>query len=181
LKFNKRIDAKLVESYQSGNKEALAKLVKRWHLTFCKKAFWIVKDADIAKDIAQDTWQTIMTKIDSLQDTCNFSGWASRIVYSKSLDVLRKASSERIKQQAYANDNFVTTEEFTNENNNLKKKLLLAIQNLPEQQQIVIKLFYTEDYSLKEISKTLNISIGTAKSRLYYAREKLKNDIKPKK
>jgi len=46
------------------------------------------------------------------------------------------------------------------------------------QQQMVIKLFYTEEYSLKEISKTLNISVGTTKSRLFHAREKLKQILK---
>ncbi len=53
MKTDKRIDARLVEDFQSGNNEALAALVKRWHLLFCKKAFWIVKDADLSKDIAQ--------------------------------------------------------------------------------------------------------------------------------
>ena len=57
-------------------------------------------------------------------------------------------------------------------------ELLKAIKKLPEQQQIVIRLFYVEDYTLKEISEILNISIGTAKSRLFHAREKLKLILK---
>ena len=180
MKTDKRTDAKLVEAFQSGNKEALTTLVKRWHLTFCKKAFWLVKDADVAKDIAQDTWQTIIAKIGNLEDTNSFSSWAFRIVYSKSLDVLRKKNVERFKQEEYAKDQNVI-EEDNNDNTTLKKNLLQAIQNLPEQQELVIKLFYLEEYSLKEISKTLHISVGTAKSRLFYAREKLKLILKEKK
>ena len=49
---------------------------------------------------------------------------------------------------------------------------------LPEGQQIVLKLFYTEEYSLIEICEILGLSLGTVKSRLFYAREKLKTIIK---
>jgi len=177
LKIDKRSDAKLVAAFQSGDKKALATLVKRWHLTFCKKAYWIVKDADLSKDIAQDTWQTIIVKIDTLKDTSSFGSWALRIVYSTSLDVLRTKNSERFKQEEYVKNQEVIVED-VNENTILKRKLLLAIQDLPEQQQQVIKLFYVEEYALKEISKTLDISLGTAKSRLFYAREKLKTILK---
>lgn len=177
MKIDKRSDAKLVAAFQSGDKKALATLVKRWHLTFCKKAYWIVKDADLSKDIAQDTWQTIIVKIDTLKDTSSFGSWALRIVYSTSLDVLRTKNSERFKQEEYVKNQEVIVED-VNENTILKRKLLLAIQDLPEQQQQVIKLFYVEEYALKEISKTLDISLGTAKSRLFYAREKLKTILK---
>ncbi len=177
MKTDKHIDAKLVEAFQSGEKKALATLVKRWHLTFCKKAYWIVKDADLSKDIAQDTWQTIIAKIDTLKDTSSFGSWALRIVYSTSLDVLRTKSTERFKQEEFVKDQNTMAEEDV-DNTAIKRKLLLAIQDLPEQQQQVIKLFYVEEYSLKEISKTINISLGTAKSRLFYAREKLKTILK---
>ena len=177
MKTNKRLDARLVEDYKSGNKEALAALVKRWHFTFCNKAFWLVKDADISKDIAQDTWQTIINKIDTLKDTSSFGNWAMRIVYSKSLDVLRKTSKVANQQEIIDREQAIIEEDINNQSV-LKTQLLEAIKALPEQQQLVIMLFYLEDYSLIEISKMLSISIGTAKSRLFYAREKLRLTLK---
>jgi len=60
-----------------------------------------------------------------------------------------------------------------------KEKILLkSIKSLPFGQQIVIHLFYLENYSLKDISNELNISTGTVKSRLFKARETLKTNIK---
>ena len=56
----------------------------------------------------------------------------------------------------------------------------MAVKLLPEHHQMVINLFYVEDYSLKQISEILSISVGTAKSRLFHAREKLKTIIKDK-
>jgi RNA polymerase sigma-70 factor (ECF subfamily) len=43
---------------------------------------------------------------------------------------------------------------------------------------MVIRLFYKENYTLKEISDLLQLSIGTTKSRLFHAREKLKTKLK---
>ena len=56
--------------------------------------------------------------------------------------------------------------------------MLNAINRLPNHQKEVVRLFYIEAYSLKQISSLLKISLGTTKSRLFTAREKLKKTIK---
>ncbi len=176
--MDKNIDAQLVSDYKSGNQIALAKLVKRWHKPFCNKAYWIVKDADLAKDIAQDSWTTIIDRIHLLKESHSFGGWALRIVYSKSLDELRKNSRKQIKQDAYKKE--LEKESFSEDEQDsklLKIRLLESIKQLPSHQQDVIKLFYIQEYSLKEISSILSISVGTTKSRLFHAREKLKKSL----
>ena len=177
MKTDKSIDARLVKQFQSGNVNALAELVKRWHRQFCDKAYWIVKDKDVAKDIAQSSWNTIIHKIDSLKDARSFSGWAMRIVYNKSLDYLRARSKEQSQINEYYHHQDKSNIAI-DEDEQLKQRLLKAIRTLPNSQQQVIKLFYVEDYSLKEIGELLQISIGTAKSRLFHAREKLKQHLK---
>jgi len=171
------IDRELVLDYQSGNDKTLALLVKRWHKTFCEKAYWLVKDKDVAKDIAQESWKTIIDKIDTLKDPKSFGNWAMRIVYTKSLDWIKNANKEKQKQEAYYYQQSISDIEFI-DNQNLKNAMLKAIQSLSEHQQIVIKLFYVEEYSLNEMSSLLSISLGTVKSRLFHAREKLKQNLK---
>ena len=177
MKSNSDIDSQLVIQFQSGDKEALPELVERWHKQFCNKAYWLVKDQDVAKDIAQDSWKVIINKIDTLNDTKSFGGWAMRIVYTKSFDWLRAQSKLQLRQYEYykAQDQY---ESVVEDNEQLKVELLKAIKALPVNQQTVIKLFYVESYSLKDISDILQISIGTAKSRLFHAREKLKSILK---
>ena len=77
-KKSKITDELLIKQYQKGNKKALPLLVKKWHKQFCNKAFWLVKDADLAKDIAQDSWKTIIGKLDQLKDPNYFGGWAQQ-------------------------------------------------------------------------------------------------------
>jgi len=178
LKRDSHIDTELVKAYQAGDQNAIAKLVKRWHLIFCTKAYWLVKDTNLSKDIAQESWQTIMDKLHTLQKPSSFKSWALRIVYSKSLDALREQNRKRIKETEFEKSQVSITEDYK-ENTELKEALLKAIRYLPDHQQSVIRLFYTEDYSLKEISDLLHISLGTTKSRLFHAREKLKLILKP--
>ena len=181
--MNKRarhIDGKLVKDFQCGNNQALVNLVKRWHKTFCDKAYWIVKDADIAKDIAQDCWQVIIENINMLNDPYSFGTWAMRIVYTKSIDTLKRVNKiNTVKNQFKQGQIDIITEEIS-ETNNLKEDLLMMINKLPESQLHIIRLFYVQEYSVKEISSMLEISVGTVKSRLYHARERLKTILKHK-
>ena len=171
-------DAHLIGMYLSGNALGLNELVKRWHLRFCRKANQLLKDPEQAKDIAQESWQIIMIKLKDLNDHEKFGGWAMRIVYSRSLDALRGAAKDRVKKDKYAKDVHTEIDEAKDDREILKQELLVAIKKLPELQQQVIRLFYVEEYTLKEIAKLLGISIGTAKSRLFHAREKLKQHLK---
>ncbi len=180
MKIDQSIDEKLVKAYKAGDKKALAALVKRWHKLFCDKAYWLVKDKDTAKDIAQDSWAIIINKIDGLKEPKQFKYWAYRIVCNKSTDWLRLQTKKRFNTVGYEIEIESDEKKYT-ENEQLKLRLSKAISDLPASQKIVVRLFYIESYSLKQISDLLEISVGTAKSRLFHAREKLKKELNSKK
>ncbi|WP_087520260.1 RNA polymerase sigma factor [Polaribacter sp. SA4-12] len=149
------------------------------HLKLCNLAFFIVKDADVAKDIAQESWIIIIHKLETLQETSKFKSWAISIVNRRAIDWIRTNNRERIKLEKSFNesekeDSFSKVDDTTA----IKKVLLEAIEKLSVEHQMVLRLFYKESYSLKEISDLLQISIGTTKSRLFHAREKLKTKLK---
>ena len=172
-------DADLIEKYQKGDVNALNFLVKKWHLRFCNLAFWIVKDADLAKDIAQDSWTIIIHKLKTLQEPNKFKSWAISVVNRKSIDVIRAQKREQNKLIKHFNEDKIEDSFTENELSlTIQNKLLKKIEKLSVDHQMVIRLFYKENYSLKEISEILDISIGTAKSRLFHAREKLKTILK---
>ncbi|MEZ4735846.1 MAG: sigma-70 family RNA polymerase sigma factor [Caldilineaceae bacterium] len=60
------------------------------------------------------------------------------------------------------------------EQGEVREQLNAALAALPEAQRMVVALFYISDYSLQEISAFLSIPVGTVKSRLHTARERLK-------
>lgn len=178
-KTDNLIDANLVIAYQNGDKEVSKQLVKRWHVQFCRFAFWICKDADLAKDIAQESWVVIFKKLPELNDPKKFKSWSISIVNRKTIDWIRASKREHNKLTTFYNDHSEETEAVErNEESKLIVVLREELQKLPENQKMVIQLFYMDNYSLKQIGELLTISVGTAKSRLFHAREKLKLVVK---
>jgi len=170
-------DKYLIERFISGDKSTLAILVKRWHKIFCEKAFWVLRDKDLSKDVAQECWIIIINKLHTLKNAESFKNWALRIIYTKAIDAHKRRIRESrelnmVEAKAYAASNEKEDKTI------LKRKLLSAIQDLSKDKQDIIRLFYVEEYSLKEISAFLKIPVGTVKSRLFKAREKLKSIIK---
>ncbi len=169
---SKIFDGLLVLQYRSGTKKALNLLVNKYHSKLCKHAYWYTHDIHASKDIVQDCWSIIINKLDCLKEPNLFGSWAFRIVTRKSLDYVQMKKRESGKLQAYKTTS--TLDEPKVDNETVIEKLLKAIQSLPKDQQAVVRLFYRENYSLKEISSILEISVGTVKSRLFHSREKLK-------
>lgn len=173
---SKIFDGLLVLQYRSGTKKALSLLVNKYHNRLCRHSYWYTHDLDASKDIVQDCWSTIIKKLDSLKDPNLFGSWAFRIVTRKSLDFASNRKKELGKLKEYGITKLVPDIE---DDNKLEvQKLLKGIQALPKEQQMVLRLFYMEGYSLKEMSEILAISMGTVKSRLFHAREKLKVILK---
>ena len=135
---NNLSDADLIEKYQKGDVNALNYLVKKWHLSFCNLAFWIVKDADLAKDIAQDSWIIIIHKLKTLQEPNKFKSWAISIVNRKAIDSLRAKHREYKKLQQHFYEQEKDDVKFEEEGNLFKEKILRkAIDKLSLEHQKV--------------------------------------------
>jgi len=94
----------------------------------------------------------------------------------QAINYLNKNNRDREKLKDYYNEPKVDNDLDHKESDLIK--IHEAIKGLPQDQQVVLRLFYLEEYSLKEISEILDKSEGTVKSRLYHAREKLKTILK---
>ena len=177
IKNQNPTDGFLILKYKEGDPSVLPTLVKRYHKMFCERAYWLTKDKEVAKDIAQDSWVTIINKLETLEKVESFKSWALRILYTKAIDGLKHKKKERENLQSIS---LSTVDEGSSqeEKDRIHKTLLSAIKKLPKDKQDIIRLFYAEGYSINEISAFLKTPVGTTKSRLFKAREKLKSTIK---
>lgn len=172
-------DAILVIEYQAGKKRALDLLVRRWHSKFCKHAYWYTRDKEHAKDVVQDSWGVILNKMQFLRDPNRFGSWAMRIVTNKAVDWLRKQKKEPNKLKSdYDLPDSTTPDNTVVAHQSIVQLVQVSIKKLPQKQQVVLRLFYMEEFTIKQISDVLNISAGTIKSRLFTARESLKTILK---
>ncbi|BFP42564.1 sigma-70 family RNA polymerase sigma factor [Flavobacteriaceae bacterium GF1] len=180
-KPNRIVDSLLVISYQGGNKKALDLLVRRWNTKLCAHAYRYLDDWELAKDVTQDTWSTVLAKIHMLRDSNSFGSWAMTIAGRKALDTIAKQTKRKkeVKPQFWENHETVSEPLITKEAQ--INGILKVMATLPLEQKMVLRLFYLEEYSLKEISAITNTSVSTVKTRLFRAREKIKEELKIRK
>ena len=170
-------DELLVMQFQSGNNKALDLLWKRWANKMLVHANRFTKNKEAAKDVTQESWIIIIRNIGSLRDPARFGVWALSIVSKKAVDWVR---SQQRKHQLEKDIRSKPVETTDSEISNSAQIQLVKqeIKNLPDKQQIVLKLFYVENYNIRQIASILKIKTGTVKSRLFTAREQLKRILK---
>ena len=118
----------------------------------------------------------IINRISTLKDPSFFGIWTLSIVSNKSVDWIRKQQKMRNHKEEFLKFQDQNNELMDHSNSKMMN-LNSEIQKLSEKQQIVLKMFYIENYSISEIGSILSVSSGTVKSRLFNAREQLKKYI----
>jgi len=169
----------LIDQFIKGDKSALQLLIKRFHPKLVRTISYYTSTNTPVEDIAQECWYAIIKKLEDLELKISFEAWALTIARCKSVDWIRNQQLSR--KQALALENEADTNPETHsetEPDVLLARVQNGIQQLPPTQRIVIKMFYLENFSLREISKVLEVPEGTVKSRLFNAREMLKEIIK---
>lgn len=165
------LDEYLVIQSGLGDSHAFSRLVRRWHPRLVRRAYGLTKDRDAARDIAQESWVAIMRGLRSLRDPAAFSPWALRIVANKSRAWIRREQARRRALEGAgaeppsapstpAADTIIMVRE--------------GLTRLKPAQREILRLFYFDAMSIREIADALDIPNGTVKSRLYHARVALR-------
>jgi RNA polymerase sigma-70 factor (ECF subfamily) len=155
----------LVKRAQKKDKEAFIELMEiHKKLLYVTAKSRINNDEDIA-DIIQETIMKCFKNIHKMKDTVTFRAWLMKIHINNCNDFIRSRKSNL--ELDDASERGYISEEF----NEIEVNEL--IEALNEDLRKVIKLFYLEDNSVKDIAGQLNVAEGTVKSRLHRARKKL--------
>jgi len=169
------LDELLVLKCQDGDAEAFKKLVSRWHGRLRRHAWYLTHDADATGDIVQDAWLDIVRTIRRLKEPASFRGWAYRIVGNKAADWVRTKKRHQALGRAVARKKKnVTACPSAVKSENVQSMVRRGLRTLPAVSQQILSMKYLDRMSAREIAETLDIPVGTVKSRLYHAREQFK-------
>lgn len=169
------LDELLVIGCQRGDLNAFQQLVSRWHDRLKRHAWHLTGDSDASAEIVQDAWVVIVRTIRKLKEPTSFRGWAFRIVSNKSADWIRRQTRQRTLQSDLENRHDDGGSD--SQSHNRASEIQAGLQKLPEVNRQILSLKYLDDLSTREIAETLNIPVGTVKSRLFHAREQLKQRL----
>ncbi|MFU8812551.1 MAG: RNA polymerase sigma factor [Balneolaceae bacterium] len=173
-------DEVLISRYQQGEEAALKLLIRRFHPRLVRFVRSVTRHGDASEDIAQQCWEAMLPQLAELNIAVRFEAWACTIARRKSVDWIRHRQRERKLGESLKNS--AELDEKPTEEWNQDEKLNrvhTAIQLLPATQKRILELFYLDHLNLREIARLLDIPQGTVKSRLFHAREHLKEIINP--
>lgn len=170
---------------KNGNKEAFDFIYHHYSQKIYKSALYITKNVQESEDIVQDTFLSCWTNIGSLKAPEAFSAWLTKIMMRTAIKKLKDKNhitsldsltddSDTASFESLLQDNETPMPDDYIQSNELKAILTKAILDLDLKQRSVIVLFYYNELSIKEISSSLNIFEGTAKSRLNAGRNNIR-------
>jgi len=141
-------------------------------LTICRR---YARDESMAKDLLQETLIKIFKAIDNYKPIGSFEGWMKKIAVNCSLQWISKS---HFKRETYPTELEEKTAAPTILDALATEEIIEQIQQLPDGYRTVLNLYIVEGFRHKEIAEMLQITVGTSRSQLQRARNKLIQKLK---
>ncbi|BAI80527.1 DNA-directed RNA polymerase sigma 70 factor, ECF subfamily [Deferribacter desulfuricans SSM1] len=181
-------DKSIVAAILKGDVKSFELLIIKYQKQLFHTVLSLVKDPDISDDIVQEAFLKAFEKLDTLRDKSQFFPWLKRIAINLALAHLNKSKRNVDMYSEWDNDESEKTDYFENiadEDNpeelllkeELRKYVRKFVESLPDRLRVVVILREVEDMSYEEIAETLKIPVGTVRSRLFNARQIIKNRL----
>lgn len=180
-------DAEIIRRALTGDQRACRDLVLRYQRQVFSVLMRVVRRAEDAEDLTQETFVRMFRALDRYDPERPFTAWLFTIATRLGIDHLRR---RRIQTFSLTISEPGSTEERTidvedpglkpdeiTSNAEEEKRAQELIDSLPEHYRIVVVLRHQQDLSYEEIAEALNMPLGTVKARIHRARALLKNRI----
>jgi RNA polymerase sigma-70 factor, ECF subfamily len=184
-------DADVVRLAQQGRELAFRELVRRYERPVFSLVFRMVRDREMAEDLAQDAFVKVLNHIDKYSPEFKFSSWLFKIANNVAIDHLRKRRLDTISMDgsphaSTASEVEATTLNLESEQENALDELEAkelgtaierAIAKLRPEYRACIMLRHVEGRAYEEIAATLDLPLGTVKTYIHRARHELRKAL----
>ena len=176
----------LIQRAIQGDEAAQAELYNRTYSDVYFTILSITKDEDLIMDMVQDTYLTAFRKLEQLKDSDSFCAWLKRIAHNRTLNALRDRrvlhtattiSTETEVVLEIEDDRIKSLPEASMDQKETSRLVREILDALPEDQRIVVGMYYYDQLSVSEIAEELECSENTVKSRLNYGRKKIQGKV----
>jgi len=181
-------DEVLIKKFQEGDISAYNQIVYRYKDRLLNFIYRFLNDLDRAEDLVQDTLLKLYTHKDSYQEIAKFSTWLYTIAANLARTELRKLKRRKtfsVTELSYEDREFIISSSDNDPSDdhlseNFERKVQQALLELPDDFKTIIILRDIQELSYDEISKIVELPLGTVKSRINRGRVKLQQLLKKK-
>lgn len=176
-------ESELVRKAREGDRRAFDRLVELHLPLVWATVFRVLRHREDAEDVAQEVFVTAHRALPGFRGDSKFSTWLHRIAVSRALNHLERAEeklrrvSEPFEPEAPTGPRAIGTPLAALEAKELMRRLADCLERLPAAWRAVLALRDADENSYEHIAETLNVEIGTVRSRLARARSTLKNCV----
>jgi RNA polymerase sigma-70 factor (ECF subfamily) len=173
-------DAILVERLRTNDLNALGALFDRYYTTIYRVAMAITHDNAVAEDIVQDVFLKLHRYCNRIDTNLPLLPWLYRVTVNLSYTWVSRQHKRRVSLEAVVESLMSPAwlgPDQQAEAVEVHDQVRQAIRDLNFNQRVVVVLHYLNGLSLEEIAEILKCPVGTVKSRLYYARENLRQRL----
>ncbi|MHC4745556.1 MAG: RNA polymerase sigma factor [Planctomycetota bacterium] len=164
----------LILRCQIGDAGALAELIARYERPLRYFISRLLGDLEMTEDIFQETWVSVFGRIGTLKNGEAFGAWLYRIARNKVYHQLRRKKRLTELNESIPVPNGAEEPAFRADDAARIHKCLAVIRT---QHREVLMLRFLEQMSYQQISEVLKCNLGTVKSRIYYAKLALKEEM----
>ncbi|HZJ74370.1 MAG TPA: RNA polymerase sigma factor [Perlabentimonas sp.] len=172
------VHQRLVNRCIKGDRNAQFDIYKLYSKAMYNTCFRITADSSDAEDVMQEAFFKAFDKIKTYKNEVSFGAWLKRIMVNTAIDFMRKSKPTLVPIEDVHGLSIETESEEGIAPENVQQ-LKDAISKLPSGYQLVINLFYFEDYSHGEIAELLGITASTSRSQLARAKKRLTQLLTP--
>jgi len=171
-------DEKIIGQVLNGNRNAYALLVDEYKDRVYSLALGIVRNRELAEEIAQDAFVKAFGSLKKFRKEAGFSTWIYRITYNTAISELRKKKkTSQVAEEQFENLASTQANEALAEADEKEARLEMiekAVKELPPEEQLMVTLYYLEENSVQQISKVTGFSASNVKVKLFRLRKKLR-------
>lgn len=167
-------DELLVTLARAGDRKAANRLAARWYPRLMRTALRLLGDRADAEEAVQEAWAGICRGWPRLSDPAMFPAWAFGILRRKCVDRIRRNQTDRARSAPLD----AAPEPSQPARGELRVELDQALSRLSDDHRLAAILYFGEGLRLNEIAALTGVPLGTAKSRIFNARQHLKSLLK---
>jgi len=171
--YTERLDATAFSMEQDLQREFEARLVESSTLAF-RVAYSVLRNSENAEDVAQEAFAKSYSNFRRLRDRNRFRAWLVRITWRLAINRLRADRRRSLREAVPAEISITPTPVQSIIAQERAAQLWHAIDALPDKLRIVVVLAGIEEHDIREVAALLRLPEGTVKSRLFLARQRLK-------